>query len=328
MHAVIPPDKIPVFLTDTAISALDIHPRRVSNSLVRVLLELDARSGVKSQVSGPDGTYFQALTAISPGLGLSCVKWVSIVPPREGGVAISATLMLTDVESGKTRAILDGTWITRARTAAMSALAARALSSPLAETIGFVGAGAQARNHLEALKEVRPHIKHITIYDKLEASADNFAQWAAARGVRAATTKSPENAVRGQDIIVSTVPTVGLEQPFLDASWMDHDSFVSMVDLGRSWIPESFAALDIVATDEIEQSAQLINQKKISYSGSFAFSLRQLVENHMEKVSGRNAFLFSGVGIADLAVGALVLEMMEEQAKDPKFLDAGRGVLE
>ena len=48
----------------------------------------------------------------------------------------------------------------------------------------------------------------------------------------------------------------------------------------------------------------------------------------MEKVSGRNAFLFSGVGIADLAVGALVLEMMEEQAKDPKFLDAGRGVLE
>lgn len=328
MRAVIPPDQSPVFLSDSAVSALKIHPLRVSDSLVKVLLEQDARSGVKSQVSGPDGAYFQALTAISPRLGLSCVKFVAIVPPREGGTAISATLMLIDIESGKTRAIFDGAWITRARTAAMSALAARALSSPLAETIGFIGAGAQARSHLEALKETRPHIKRITIYDKFEASANAFAQWAATRGVSAVTSLSPENAVRGQDIVVSTVPTVGLEKPFLDASWLDRGSFVSMVDLGRSWLPESFASLDIVATDEIEQSNQLVDQKKISFTGNFAYSLRQLVKNNIENMDGRNAFIFSGAGIADLAVGALVLEVVEEQAGNKELVHAVSGGLE
>ena len=60
-------------------------------------------------------------------------------------------MLLFDGETGQLRALLDGSAVTAIRTAAVSAVATRALARPDAKELAILGAGVQARSHLEAM---------------------------------------------------------------------------------------------------------------------------------------------------------------------------------
>src|SRR5580693_2693401 len=67
-----------------------------------------------------------------------------------------ATIVMLDPETGALAAILDGRYITEARTAAVSAVSVKKLAKPDATTLAVVGSGVQARSHIEAIRHVRP----------------------------------------------------------------------------------------------------------------------------------------------------------------------------
>ena len=86
------------------------------------------------------------------------VKWVTNFPTnRELGLpAIHATVLLTDAVTGEPRAILDGAPITAERTAAVSGVCLREWwprTLPGAH-VAILGAGVQAKSHVEVLAEV------------------------------------------------------------------------------------------------------------------------------------------------------------------------------
>jgi ornithine cyclodeaminase len=89
-------------------------------------------------------------------------------PSHQGAV------LLFDSKHGLPLAIIDGDSITRIRTGAVSALATELLAVKKAKKAAFIGAGAQARSHLEALLLVRP-LTSIRIYDTNREYAENFA---------------------------------------------------------------------------------------------------------------------------------------------------------
>ena len=62
--------------------------------------------------------------------------------------------MLLDPETGALLALLDGRYITEARTAAVSAVSSRLLSRKTAQSLAIIGTGVQARSHLDALSRV------------------------------------------------------------------------------------------------------------------------------------------------------------------------------
>ncbi len=66
-----------------------------------------------------------------------------------------ATIVLLDPETGALLAIMDGRYITEARTAAVSAASTRHLARPDARGLAILGSGVQARSHLDALTRVR-----------------------------------------------------------------------------------------------------------------------------------------------------------------------------
>ena len=66
-----------------------------------------------------------------------------------------ATIVLQDPDTGALRAIIDGRYITEARTAAVSAASARHLARADARVLAVIGSGVQARSHLDALTRVR-----------------------------------------------------------------------------------------------------------------------------------------------------------------------------
>ena len=65
-----------------------------------------------------------------------------------------------------------------------------------------------------------------------------------AAGAGAEVCTDPGEAIRDADMVVTSIPEQPGLQPFLDANTLSAGAFLAAVDLGRSWIPESFTAFD------------------------------------------------------------------------------------
>ena len=131
------------------------------------------------------------------------VKLVSLMPRNEPGRYSShlGLVLLFESEHGCPVAILDAAEITAIRTAAASGLATRLLARPDAGDLAILGAGEQARSHLEAMLAVRP-LRRIRVWARDRAKAEVFAGTQGARhGVAIETAGSVPEAVAGADII-------------------------------------------------------------------------------------------------------------------------------
>ena len=89
-----------------------------------------------------------AVLGARPALGAKVVSVFPDNPPR-GAPAVQGAVLLLDAETGRTRALLDGTSLTEVRTAAASALATDLLAPADADVLAVFGAGAQGRSHVE-----------------------------------------------------------------------------------------------------------------------------------------------------------------------------------
>jgi len=150
--------------------------------------------------------------------------------PKHGLPAILATIMLFSAETGKMIAAMGGGYITAIRTACASAMATKALANPQTPVLGVLGAGVQARAHIQALARVR-RLEKIKIFSPSGSSAAAIKQEMAPQ-VEAAieVVKSAEEAVRDADILV-TVTTA--KEPILKQEWLKPGAHISAVGAHR-----------------------------------------------------------------------------------------------
>ena len=90
------------------------------------------------------------------------MKWVSVFPGNPHTLHVpnlSAVIVLSDLGNGFPKAFMEGSLCSNLRTAAVGATAAKYLSRKEAETIGFIGAGEQAKSHFLGMMAVRPSLK-------------------------------------------------------------------------------------------------------------------------------------------------------------------------
>src|SRR6266404_1546640 len=109
----------------------------------------------------------------SPMFGL---KAICVFPGNAaiGKDAHQGGVMLFDGETGEMLAVVNASAITAIRTAAVSALATRLLSREDACDLAIIGAGVQARSHLDAVNCVRP-LRRVRIAARSLANAKSFA---------------------------------------------------------------------------------------------------------------------------------------------------------
>jgi thiomorpholine-carboxylate dehydrogenase len=156
-------------------------------------------------------------------------KLITLYPgnPGRGLPTLLATIVLMDPLTGQTLAVMDGTWITELRTAAVSAVAADAVVNAGPKVVAMLGSGALARSHALALRAVRP-VSEIRVWSRDPA---NVARCAADIGARACA--SAEEAVRGADIICTVTNAT---EPVLRGAWLKADAFVAAIGAPRpSW---------------------------------------------------------------------------------------------
>ena len=176
-----------------------------------------------------------AMPGYVPDAGLM-VKLVSVFPGNDaqGLPSHQALIVVFDSQVGKPLAIMDGTHITASRTAATSAVAARALARSNARVLTILGAGAQGASHLDALGRIAD-FDEIRVASRTRPHAIALAQ----RDPRAVVAESFEDAVRGAEIVCCCTDA---KQPVIHRNWLDPGTHVSSVGTGAELDPATVEA--------------------------------------------------------------------------------------
>ncbi|MFJ9646216.1 ornithine cyclodeaminase family protein [Streptomyces sp. NPDC004244] len=118
------------------------------------------------------------------------------------------TVCVFDPVTGELSAVLDGSAVTAVRTAAVSAVATRALAREDAGDLAILGSGTQARTHLEAMRLVRD-VRRVRVWSRTTEHARAFRDWAGGRGVAVEVSATAQDALRGADLVCTTTSASG-----------------------------------------------------------------------------------------------------------------------
>ena len=165
---------------------------------------------------------------------LYSLKTVCVFPdnPKRGLDAHQGTVTLFDGETGEVRALMNASAITAIRTAAVSAVATKALAREDTRELAILGSGVQARSHLEGLPLVR-NFERTRIFSPTPGNAKALAD-----EVGAEVAGSAEEAVRGADVVVTATSST---EPVLQRGWLKDGAHVNVIG-GR---PPQMRELDV-----------------------------------------------------------------------------------
>lgn len=145
--------------------ALSIYSNNQTNIPLRTNLNIPEFKGQCLFMSG--------YAAPSKALG---VKIVSVFPNNinKNLTSVPATMILVNAETGFVNALIDGTYLTRMRTGAISGLATDILARKNSKIMALFGTGGQAITQLEAVLTIRK-IELVKVYDIVFERAKEFA---------------------------------------------------------------------------------------------------------------------------------------------------------
>lgn len=248
--------------------------------------------------------FFGVMPAYTGSLG---AKLVTFYPGNKDLHTHHALIALFRPETGEPIAVMDGRLITEMRTAAASAVATKHLARANAAVLGILGSGVQAGSHLAAVRQVRT-FSEVRVWSPRNAQA-----FAARHGVTPA--RSPEDAVRGADVVVVAVNS---RTPVLEGRWLSPGTHVNAIGATRpDWreLDDDLVARARVFVDSREAAGK--------ESGD-VIAARNVVGEIGEVVLGRKPgrgsaaeiTLFKSVGVAveDVASAALVYQAHERTA--------------
>jgi ornithine cyclodeaminase len=198
---------IAIELMDQALRGLDRGDYHQPLRTVMIAPNAPGMMGLMPSFGGqPEAAYGLKAGCVTPG-------------NRERGIDMHQGVMaLFDGPTGRVRSIMNLSPVTAVRTAAVSAVATRALANPGASRLCLIGAGLQAWSHLAAL-DVVCDLESVTVWTPRRTSAQAFAERASGEypfAIRA--TATAEEAVRAADIVVTATPATA--DPVISRAWL------------------------------------------------------------------------------------------------------------
>ncbi|MFL5279387.1 MAG: ornithine cyclodeaminase family protein [Myxococcales bacterium] len=247
------------------------------------------------------GALFHAMPARIP--GVAGMKWISVFPDRRP--ALTALIVLNDLDNGAPLAIVEAAHLTALRTPAATAIAARRLARPESRTIAIVGPGLQGRAHLAALRLVLPRLHRCRAWAPSRATAERFAEeMSREHGIEVEAAESAEAACREADIVATCAPWPARSPPSLGPGFFARGAFVCTIDYDSSVTPAAAAAFDRRFTDDVAQ------MQAARAKGSFAGWPEDFGELHAaSRRSDDETILCANLGLAifDLAIASLAV---------------------
>jgi ornithine cyclodeaminase len=278
----------------------------------QALIDLSAGRVVQPLRSVMEIPAEQGLLFLKPALtrDVLATKLITLMPGNRtrGLPTLLATIVLMDPSTGQTLAVLDGTWITALRTAAVSAVAVDALTTRGPKTVAMLGSGALARTHALALRAVRP-ICEIRIWSR---DPENVSR--CAREVNGVASPTAEAAVRGADIVCTLT---NASEPVLKGEWLEPGALVAAVGAPRpTWRELDDAAMrNVLIVDSYEAAAQESGDVILSGAAVYA-EIGELLAGTRRRPPAGTTVIFKSLGqaVEDAVAARLVYDAALERS--------------
>jgi ornithine cyclodeaminase len=243
-------------------------------------------------------------------------------PAKHGIDAHQGGVLLFDGETGELTAVVDGAALTSIRTAAVTAVATRALARPGWSDLAVLGAGSQARAHIAALADTFS-LERVRVMSRTFAHARALAdELSPAYAFPIEAVELVGDAVRGADVIV-TVSSA--REPILDADQLEPGMHVNLVG-------SSSASTREITGEGLARTSLFVDRREstVNESGDYLLAVREgaIDENHIRAEVGEvlegmapgrtsedeiTCFKSLGIAIEDLAAAELAIATAESQ---------------
>jgi ornithine cyclodeaminase/alanine dehydrogenase-like protein (mu-crystallin family) len=313
-----------LYLTASDLQGLGLTIGRVAD-----VLEEAFRHKAAGNVTSPPMTFFHrersqwfnSMVCWIPPLGYAGCKFQSGdgTNPARGLPSIQGLYMLCESDGGRMVALIDARWLTAIRTAAVGALFGRRAARAGAHTLGILGCGLQGRLQLEALLAAVPSIRFCRAYDIDEQNAARYKREMAARfDVDIEIVSSPEVAVRGADIMMSSGPIQKIRTPQVNQDWLAPGCLFISLDRDSYLTDEAIAGMDVILSDDREA---LMHARE--HEGAFQAvgrvdadltDMARSVAPVRRSADDRIAVFVNGLGIEDLAAAIEIFRLAQEKA--------------
>ena len=231
---------------------------------------------------------------------LAITKLVTVHPgnARRELPTIQGEVVVMEAGTGTRLGILDGAAVTAKRTAALSLLAARTLARRPDGPLLVVGAGTQARSHLEAFHEGLG-VSKVLLTSRTTERADSLAEHARSLGMDARVVDGPQEALDEVSLIVTATTS---HEPVLPEEIPD-DIFIAavgafdpeMAELAPRLVGSSSVVVDTIEGVR-EEAGDLIEAQR---AGAFDWEdATQLEDALLWRGSPEGPIVFKSVGHA------------------------------
>jgi ornithine cyclodeaminase len=322
---------MPLILTESDVKALLPMPDLIA-AMARALDEYSAGRVAQPVrtvlLAGPERAYFGVMPAALDAPAAVGAKLVTVYHRNHerGLPSHLATIVLLDPRTGALQAIVDGRYITEARTAAVSAVSVDRLARQNAATLAIIGSGVQGRSHLEAIRHVRA-LKDVRVWSPNADRRTAFAREAAQRtSLPVRAVPSAAEAIRGADIVVLATAS---KIPVIDDGGVAPGTHIAAVGACRPDEREMPTALVARARVIVDSRAAALQE-----AGDLILPLREgaISEAHLSaelgdvvggradgRASAEEVTIFKSLGMAveDVVAAHLVLD---------RAVAAGRGL--
>jgi ornithine cyclodeaminase/alanine dehydrogenase-like protein (mu-crystallin family) len=274
---------------------------------------------LRSVVRPPGGTGFMGLMPAYRGGSAPAyaLKEIVVVPdnPTRGLDAHQGGVILHDGETGQLVAILNASPVTEIRTAAVSAVATRALARPDAQRVAVLGAGVQARAHVHAMRAVLDD-PEVRIWSRRLDAAEELAG-----EVGATVSPSVDAALFGAEVVCTATSAV---EPVVEKRWLATGTHVNAVGAfgpGRELDTETVASSSLF----VDRRESALNEGG-DYGGAAndgAIGPEHIRAELGEVLAGIHpgrqhedeltVFKSYGIGVEDLATAELVVRRARER---------------
>lgn len=265
-------------------------------ALSRGAAEMPAKIGVHPR----PGALLHAMPAWLRDGDLVGLKWVSAYPDNNarGLPATNALVMLNDAESGLVTWIMDGSRVTAIRTAAVSGVALQLLRPTRVDRIALVGAGVQARSHIEVIGALVPGAE-LVIYDHHPERAEAAAAEARLAGRAASVSGSAEEAVGAAQVVI-TMARLGSVSQVMTSDWLAPGTLAIAVDFATYASAELARSARLFAVDDREQFFALRAAGRFDGYPDPTNTIGDLVDIQPTATDGHILVNHLGIGLADV----------------------------
>ncbi|PAB58353.1 ornithine cyclodeaminase family protein [Anaeromicrobium sediminis] len=316
-----------LYLSEEDILGLNISWEEVFGSVEKALKEHGEKTvenPPKPGVHSLSNSFIHAMPAYLEQMQAIGLKWVSGYPPnREKNLPVINGLQIINcAQTGVPLAVMNATWTTTVRTAAVSAVTAMRCARKDSEVVGIIGAGVQGRINIIALKKILPQIKKCKVYDIFPAASDGFREEISKKlDIEIEIVSSPEEAVRNSDIVITA--TQKLPEPIVKYEWLKEGVLGLPLESSRAWTNEALFGVDKFINDDLEQAKLYQSQGAFSggipelhaETGEVIAGLKAGRENDTEKIIAMNI----GLACEDISFGKYIYEKAMEKGVGSKL---------